>query len=170
MDSGTTPASGTDSDARPPSRTTLMISALVWSLWIGGLILLALTETGPSPLNQRQLRQSSVVLSGLVLDRDTGEVKITEVFRGETDGETVLVVNLHETNAERGGNYLFPLWKLSQPGRFVVTPAEAVTADGRLLDDPDRLASPGRELRPMTDKLRERRLLPWLAESGPRPE
>lgn len=161
MDGGTTPATQTHADERP-SRTTLTVCALAWSLWIGGLMILAISDSGPSPLNQRQLRQSSVILAGVVLDRETGEIKVTEVFRGDPGGDTVLVVNLHETNAERGGAYLFPLRALSPSGRFIVTPAEAITPDGRLLEYPDLLALPGRELVAMSDELKARRLLPWL--------
>ncbi len=105
--------------------TILIVALAVTVVWILGLVVLAVLTANPVTINERQIRQSDlIVTASRNTDKSSTLIVTKEWFRGEDLG-TITVTNLADTNMPIGQEFLVPLQRLPKE-RFQVTSALAL--------------------------------------------
>ena len=105
----------------------LAIAAIVTAVWLLALAGLAIFTANPITLNRHQIETAELVVTGRVVDRDTGEVAVERTWKGTAPADQFRVRNLAETPAAAGDVYILPL--TTARGGLVVTPARRRSAD-----------------------------------------
>lgn len=102
------------------TRAVLIAALVIAGLWISGLGVLALVSANPVTLNQKQIRESHLIVTAVRESDDSTALAVTkEWIRGEELGR-ITVGNLGETRMRAGQDFLVPLQRLST-GRYQVT-------------------------------------------------
>lgn len=112
------------SQIRPrPSRTFLLIAAILAAGWALFLALLAAYTANPVTLNREQILASSYVVTATVAgDPAEGRVSVEREWKKQALSGTVAVIDLPAAGARRGTAYLIPLSRSDDALRVTEAP------------------------------------------------
>jgi hypothetical protein len=99
----------------------IVVVVIVALLWWSALASLAIFTANPIVLNLAQITQADFVVSGLIVDLETGKVQTEKEWRLGIKLDVISVQNLKNTDVVEGGRYLIPLTK--RRDGYVVTQA-----------------------------------------------
>ena len=102
--------------ATPPSRFLLVVMGIILTSW---MTMLAFLTQVPFTVvvNQRQVRRADLLITGVLKDAGSKQVRIEKVWFGKApDSGVIEVPNIELVRPVAGTNYLIPLWR---DGRIV---------------------------------------------------
>jgi hypothetical protein len=123
----TSPAESPGSDGRnatagiSPRRAVLVAALILAGLWIVGLVVLAAVSANPVTINQKQIRDSDLIVTAKQSTDNPSKLVVTKEWIQGDDLGTIQVTNLEQTRIVPGEEFFVPLKRMAK-GRFQVTP------------------------------------------------
>ena len=99
-----------------------MFAAAFAGLWLMGLAVLSLRTSNPVTLNRDQILVATDVLTAVVEDAQSGQVRVEKSWKEEVHEDQLRLSNLHETRPSAGERLLIPI-TASRDG-WQVTPSK----------------------------------------------
>ena len=90
--------------------------------WLVMLGLLSFFTANPVTLNRDQIRESADVLTAIVENPATGNVRVLHAWKQRFDEKTLVLPNLKSTEAVSGETYLIPISRAGE--EWMVTPSK----------------------------------------------
>jgi hypothetical protein len=102
-------------------KSVLIVALAISAAWILGLGILALVSANPVTINQKQIRESDLIVTASRKAQESSTLVVTREWVHDEDLGTITVVNLEDAKMPMGQEFLVPIQRLAK-GRFQVTP------------------------------------------------